>query len=99
MNLLKHIFELLLQLLILCTLVEFTDKMPACFQNLRTKAQRSITKVLISEENKLVQALRKGFKCAITSKPPGSQEETHHTPGMISEVISAGVHHPVIGIT
>jgi hypothetical protein len=52
MNLLKHIFEMHLQLLILCSLVEFTDKMPACLKNLRTEAQRSITKVLFPKKRK-----------------------------------------------
>lgn len=52
MNPLKHIFELLFQLLILRSLVEFTDKMPACFEDLRAEAQRSIAKVLSSEGKK-----------------------------------------------
>jgi hypothetical protein len=62
MNLLKHVFELLLQLLILCSLVEFTDEMPACFKDLRTEAQRSITKVLIPEERKISSSSAQGIQ-------------------------------------
>lgn len=47
MNSLKHVFELLLQFLILRSLVEFTDEVPACFEHLRTETQRSVTKVLL----------------------------------------------------
>jgi hypothetical protein len=56
MNLLKHVFELLLQLLILRSLVEFTDKMPACFKDLRAEAQRGVTKVLLSEEKERISS-------------------------------------------
>lgn len=95
MNSLKHVFELLLQFLILRSLVEFTDEMPACLKHLRTEAQRSVTKVLLPEGKDISSNPAAGASYAVSARPV----KTHHASSVVSKIVSAGVHHPVIGIT